>query len=42
MQVNQLLELESVQTAATVKYKAIDNWSQHLQTLHQTVLNKMS
>ncbi len=41
-QVNQLLELESVQTVTTQKYKAIDKWSQHLHSLHQGILNKMS
>ncbi|KAK9916582.1 hypothetical protein WJX75_004481 [Coccomyxa subellipsoidea] len=41
-QVNQLLELESVQTVTTQKYKAIDKWSQHLHTLHQSILNKMT
>lgn len=42
MQVNQLLELESAATATTLKYKAVDNWAQHLQTLHQTVINKLT
>ena len=42
VQVNQLLELESVQTVTTQKYKAIDKWSQHLHTLHQSILNKMT
>jgi hypothetical protein len=42
LQVNQLLELEGAQTDTTAKYKAIDKWAQHLHSLHQNIINKMS
>lgn len=38
----QLLELESAQTDVTAKYKAIDKWAQHLHSLHQSIINRMS
>ena len=39
---NQLLELDSAQTDTTAKYKAIEKWSEHVHTLHQSIINKMS